>query len=78
MFATHMNSEEDFTIKTEPTLETSQTTWKSEVSQDMVLGRVQTVQGLVAQPALVHVTEKLQLVIRVQTFYTFLLDQHLN
>merc|ERR1712183_40854 len=78
MLAAHVNSEENFTVKTEATLETGQTARESEVSQDVVLGRVQAVQGLVAQPALVQLAQHLQLVVRVQRLDTLLLYQHLH
>ena len=45
------------------------------MGQDVVLGRVQAVQGLVAQPALVELPQHLQLVVRVEGLDTLLLDQ---
>ena len=78
MLTAHMNSEENFTIKTQPALQTGQTTREGEVSQNMILGRVQTVQGLVAQPTLVQLAQHLQLIVRVERLDTLLLYQHLH
>ena len=78
MLAAHMNSEEDFTIKTQPTLETGETTREGEMRENVILGRVQTVQGFVAQPALVQLTQHLQLIVRVERLDTLLLYQHLH
>ena len=48
------------------------------MGQDMVLGRVQAVQGLVAQAALVELPQHLQLVVRVERLDTLLLYQDLH
>ena len=74
MFTAHVDAEENLAVEAEAALEAGEAAGQREVCQDVVLGGVEAVKRLVAQPALVHVTEKLQLVIRVQTFYTFLLD----
>ena len=78
MLAAHMNSKQDFTIKTQPTLETGETARESEMRENVILGRVQAVQGFVAQPALVQLAQHLQLIVRVERLDTLLLYQDLN
>ena len=65
MFTTHMHTKENFTVEAETTLKASKTSWQGEVSKDVVLGRIQTIQRLVAQSTFVHVTHQLKFIIRV-------------
>ena len=48
------------------------------MSENVILSRVQAVQGLVAQAALVELPQHLQLVVRVERLDTLLLYQHLH
>ena len=78
MLRTHVDTEQNFTVKAQTALETGDAAREGEVGQDVVLGGVQTVQRLVAQPALVQLAQHLQLLVGVEGLDTLLLYQDLH
>ena len=55
MLAAHVDTKQDLAVEAEAALEAGQAPGQREVGEDVVLGSVEAVQRLVAQPALVHV-----------------------
>ena len=56
MFTAHVDTKQHSAVEAETTLEAGQTPGQSKVSEDVILGSVQTVQRLVTQSALEHVS----------------------